>query len=253
MKNILLLAKNTFKESIRDRILYGILGFAIFLMIFIFFLSAASLGEDERVMRSIGLGGMYLFGMIITIFLGASLLAKEIDKKTLYFVLSRPISREGVILGKFLGLLGSIFLSTLILALAYLGTVYWGNHLFDSAALLAIFFQLLESMLFIAITLFFSTFLRPIIAIMAALVFLFFGHSFTLLEHSVAKSGVVLQKFVTVLSYIFPNLEKFNIRNDILYNFALSPMEITTTILYGIFASGLFLVFAALIFKKSEL
>ncbi|MCI0542763.1 ABC transporter permease [bacterium] len=253
MKYIIAIAKNTFRETIRDRLLIGIVALAVFFTVILFYLSDASLGEDRRVLTSVGLGGIYLFGTFITLFLGATLLAKETEKKTLYFVLSRPISRAGMLAGKFFGLLASVSVSILILSLAYFIALYLKVGGFDAESVLAISFQLLESSLLIAIIIFLSIFLRPVLATIAAIVVLYAGHSLTTLVAMAEKINPLLGKLALIFSYIFPNLEKFNIRNDIIYNFTISPPEIIFTILYAIFGTALALLFAAIVFKKKEL
>lgn len=253
MKHIIAIAKNTFRETARDRLLIGIIALAVLFTFILYFLSDASLGEDARVLKSVGLGGIYLFGTFITIFLGASLLAKETDRKTLYFVLSRPISRGAVIVGKFGGLFASVSASILILSLAYFIALYAKTGVFDAASTLSLFFQLLESALFIAIILFLSTFLRPVLATIASTVVLYAGHSLTTLVLMAEKISPVPGKLALGFSYIFPNLEKFNIRNDIIYNFTISPGEIFYTILYALLGTALALLLAALVFKKKEL
>ncbi len=253
MQHIIAIAKNTFRETARDRTLYGVLCFAVFFTVILFFLSDASLGEERRVLTSVGLGGLYLFGTFIIIFLSATLLSKEAERKTLHLVLSRPISRGSVIAGKFLGLFATIAIAIFILSLAYFASLYMKTESFGAGSLLAIFFQLLESAVFIAIIIFLSTFLRPILATIASVVVLYAGHSLTTLVLMAEKINPALGKVATAFSYLFPNLEKFNIRNDIIYNFAISSAEIVYTLLYAVLGTALALTLAAMIFKKREL
>ena len=103
LRHIFAIAKNTFRETIRDRVLYAILVFSLAFLGFTLVISSISLGTDLHIMRSLGLAGMYLFSVIITVFLGTSLIYKEIEKRTLYFILAKPISRAEVIIGKFFG------------------------------------------------------------------------------------------------------------------------------------------------------
>jgi ABC-type transport system involved in multi-copper enzyme maturation permease subunit len=253
MKNIFLIAQNTFRESSRDHILSGVLMFSVLFMFFVLALSTASLGEDARVFKSIGLGGIYLFGMLVTIFLASSSVAKEADRKTLYFILSRPVSRRTVIMGKFFGLLASIILSIGILSLAYFIALYIKTKSFDSLSLLSVFLQLFECGLMVSIVIFLSTFLRPILSIIASVVILYTGHSLTLLEQMTAKNGPVLKHGAEVLSYILPNLEKFNIREAVVYHFPISAEEITVVVLYGVVGMIFFLFAAGIIFEGREM
>src|SRR5579864_4668918 len=116
---IFVIAHNTFRETIRDRILYVILVCTFVFLLFALFLGTISLGNDIHIVRSVGLAGVYLFSVIIAVFLGTSLIYKELEKKTLYFLLSKPITRGQVILGKFFGLLASVLLSLVGMTLIY--------------------------------------------------------------------------------------------------------------------------------------
>lgn len=255
MNHIIAIAKNTWKEAVRDRIFYGIVALAVLFLAILSSLSAASLGEDAHILKSVGLGGIYFFGVFLALFLGASLLGKEIDQKTLYFVLSRPVSRGAVITGKFLGLLASVLSGILLLSLAYFLALYFKGIAFSDwgGSVLAILFQMLESMLLIAIIIFFSTFLRPALAIFASFVVVFTGHSLTTIVSVAEKIHSSLGSIALLFSYIFPNLEKFNIRNDILYHFSLPPVEIFFTLVYAILGTIFALFLATLIFEKREL
>src|SRR3989344_2376510 len=120
MRNVLVIAKNTFKQAIRDKILYGIIIFALLFLGSTVVLSSLSLGEDIFVIRSFGLAGIYLFGLVITLFLGASIVYDEVERKTSYFLLAKPLTRGDIINGKFLGLLGAVGTTTLLMTVAYI-------------------------------------------------------------------------------------------------------------------------------------
>ena len=104
MTQMLAIAKNTFREAIRDRILYGFLFFAVLLILFSVVLGQLSFNQQIRCTLDVGLAGISFFSVLIAIFLGITLLHKEIEKRTIYTVLSKPVSRATYLLGKFLGL-----------------------------------------------------------------------------------------------------------------------------------------------------
>lgn len=99
------IALNTFREAVRDRVLYGVLGFAVFVLLFALALAELSLGQEERVVADVGFASISLFSVVIAIFLGSSLLYKEIERKTLYVILPKPIARGEFLVGKYLGIL----------------------------------------------------------------------------------------------------------------------------------------------------
>ena len=103
------IALNTFREAVRDRVLYGVLGFAVLVLLFALALAELSLGEEQRVVTDVGFASISLFSVVIAIFLGSSLLYKEIERKTLYVILPKPIARSEFLVGKYLGILLTAF------------------------------------------------------------------------------------------------------------------------------------------------
>ncbi|PIR87178.1 MAG: hypothetical protein COU11_01725 [Candidatus Harrisonbacteria bacterium CG10_big_fil_rev_8_21_14_0_10_49_15] len=252
MKTILAIAKNTFRETLRDKILYTILGFAlVFIISDIFF--AAIANNDTAMVKSFGLAAIYLFGTVITIFLASSIIYKEIERRTLYFVLSKPVSRAHVILGKFAGLLAAIVLTILLMTVVYLAVVLVSGAGFDYMALVAVFFQLLEAGLFIAILVFFSSFLAPLPSILSATMLLFVGHMLPTALANIKVIGGPLYGFAKGAYYILPNLEKFNVRNLVVHDLGVSSSVLFVTVAYGVLYSSLLLIAAVYIFKKREL
>jgi ABC-type transport system involved in multi-copper enzyme maturation permease subunit len=104
MKRIWAIAINTFREAVRDRVLYGVVGFATAILLFTLALAQLSLNQQERVVRDVGLASISIFSVIVAVFLGSSLLYKEIEKKTLYVILPKPIERHEFLIGKYVGI-----------------------------------------------------------------------------------------------------------------------------------------------------
>lgn len=254
MKNTFTIALNTFRESIRDKVFYAVGFFAVIFAVILFYISAASLGEEAHVLRSLGLGGIYIFGIVLTLILSSSLLSKEFEKKTIYFIFSRPITSAEIVVGKFFGLFLTIATATLLFSLMYLAMIFIGVSLFDTEALLALFLQLCEMAVFIALVIFFSSFTRPSLAIIATVTILYLGHSSTLLSQTakLSESGT-LQTAVRGFFYLFPDLEKFNVRDSIIYGFSLSSAEILFTVMYAACLIVVFLALASVFLKKREL
>ncbi len=252
MSPILVIAKNTFRETIRDRILYGILGFSLIYVAITILLAKVSLG-DIVILKSFGLAGIYLFEVIITIFLGASIIYKEIERRTLYFVFSKPVSRLHLILGKFAGLFAAIVLTTAVMTVVYLGVIFYNGGGFDTLGLLAVFYQVLEMGVFVALLIFFSTVSTPLTATIAAVMIIFGGHSFSSVLHTAEQVGGFFYRFIQAVYYIFPNLEKFDVRNSVVHNIAPSGASVFFTIAYAILYSAILLYLANWFLKKKEL
>ncbi len=252
MNRILVIAKNTFRETIRDRVLYGILGFAGFYILFTIFLGKLSLG-DMVMIRSFGLAGVYIFGLVATIFLGSSIIYKEIERRTLYFVLSKPASRFEVIMGKFLGPTRAVTLSVALMAIIYLAVVYFEGGGFDGQGLVAIILQMIEMGLFVALLICLSAVAAPLTSTMCALMLLATGHLLEAMLQNAIKIGGFAEVVTRCLYYLLPNLEKFNIRNVVVHDVALTPEAGGIAIAYGLIYIGFLLTLAATLFEKREL
>ncbi len=253
MKNIIIIAKNTFKEAIRDKILYSILGFALLFIVSTIFFGTISLGEDLKIIRDFGLAGIYLFSIIIAVFIGTSLVYKEIEKRTLFITLSKPVSRTQFILGKFFGLFFSMIVVVALMAIVYLAVVAIKGGGFDYRGLVAISLSLIEIALFIALSILFSTFSTPLASTIYSILLLYIGHSLGMVLKYFTKAGGFLLYLFKGIYYIFPNLEKLNLRNLVVHDAALKGSEISLSILYGIIYSALLLVLAVWSLRKQEL
>ncbi|MDQ3032610.1 MAG: ABC transporter permease subunit [Myxococcota bacterium] len=104
MGRVWAIAINTFREAVRDRVLYGVLGFAIAVLLFTLAIAQLSLDQEERVVHDLGLAAISFFSVVVAVFLGSSLLYKEIERKTLYVILPKPIRRHEFLIGKYLGI-----------------------------------------------------------------------------------------------------------------------------------------------------
>ncbi len=252
INRILVIAKNTFRETIRDRVLYGILGFALFYILFTIFLGKLSLG-DMVMIRSFGLAGVYLFSLIATIFLGSSILYKEIERRTLYFVLSKPVSRFEVVIGKFFGLAGAVSLTMILMAIVYLVVVGFQGGGFDGSGLLAIALQIVEMSLFVALLICLSSVAAPLTSTLCALMLLATGHLLEVMLRNAEQIGGFVEVVARCAYYLLPNLEKFNIRNTVVHDIALTPEIGVITIAYGLLYIIFLLTIAATLFEKREL
>src|SRR3989344_304932 len=252
MRRTIVIAKNTFKETIRDRILYGILIFSLLFLFSITVIGSLSLGEDIFIIRSFGLAGIYLFGLIITLFLGASLIYKEVEFKTIYIILSKPVKDSEEILGKFFGLLASMVALIGSMGLVYLLVVWFNSGGFDYRAMLAMILQIFEFSIIISVLILFSTFSTPIASTIYTIVVIYCGHLLSLMFNYAASAGDFQKYLLLGAYYLFPNLEKFNIRNLVVHDFSITQSELLLTAGYAVIYTSLVLCLAHLIFQKKE-
>src|SRR5882724_9659359 len=155
---IFYIASNTFREAVRDRVLYNLIAFALLMSGAAVLVGQISIGIERLVVINLGLSAVSLFGIVISIFIGIGLVSKEIDKRTLYTVLSRPVRRWEFLLGKFLGLSGTLVVNSLCMAAGvYAALVYVSDHHHllktDSYVLVALYFIVLQFVMVTALAL----------------------------------------------------------------------------------------------------
>jgi ABC-type transport system involved in multi-copper enzyme maturation permease subunit len=211
--------------------------------------------KELPMVKSFALAGIYFFNAIIALFLGTTSFFKDVDRKVVYFILSKPVSRAQFLLGKFLGLCAVLLLTTAILAVAYLGLIAYEHGGFDAMGLLAIFMQFVEMALFIAFALFVSTFSSSLLSIVYTSAVFFLGHVVSSLITDAKAVGIsgVKYFFVQVLYYVFPNLEKFNIRDLAVHNVAMPFTAVVFALAYAALYIVLLLSAATWIFNKKEI
>lgn len=252
MKNILVIAKNTFKQAIRDKILYGILVFGLLFIGSTVVLSSLSLGENIFIIKSFGLAGIYIFSLIITFFLGASIVYDEVERKTSYFLLSKPVTRTDIIWGKFMGLLASISITTILMTFAYALIVILNGGTFDTATFAVIFLQIFELAIIIAALILFSIFTTPLASVIYTILILYIGHLLSLIKEYAAKSDEISKFILLAVYYLFPNLEKFNIRDLAIHQLQISPTELIFSVSYALAYIVLLLYLATKLLNRKE-
>jgi Cu-processing system permease protein len=253
MKIILAIAKNTFKQAIRDKILYGIIIFALLFIGSVAIISSLALEENVFVMRNLGLAGIYFFGLIVTIFLGSSLIYDEVDQRTTYMLLAKPVTRGNIVIGKFLGLLASTGLTTILMTAAYAAIIFFNGGGVDFQVLIVVGLQLIEMALLITVLILFSTITTPLASTIYTILIVYIGHSLSLIYSYAMKANYLTKVTLLAVYYIAPNLEKFNSRNLIAHNLPLSARELALSSIYALGYIILVLYMANIAFNKRDL
>lgn len=216
MKRVVAVAVNTFRETIRDRILGVIILFALALIVASLWLASISLGQEGRMIKDFGLVAVSFFGLIVAAFVAASLVRKEVEKRTVFIIFSKPVSRSEFIWGKFLGLAATMF-TVLAGMTVFLFLLAWVVARSPSGSLLLagllIYLQLLVVM---GLTILFSTMTSAVLASVCGICLYAAGelsHNVLSLSH-VGHSGVT-HVASAVVFYVVPNLSAVDIRAPI--------------------------------------
>lgn len=248
------IALNTFRESIRDRVLYNLILFVLILVAASVFVSDLSLDMESQFTAALGLSAMLVFGALIAIFIGVGLVYKEIDKRTIYSLLSKPVHRHEFIIGKYAGLCLTLLINTAVMVLATELALLYVNGKFvplQWAVLAASFLVYLELVLVVAVALMFSSFSTPMLAALFSFAVYVIGHfSKDLLVMARLSGSAMTRAVLTTLYYLLPNLSNFGFITEASHGrIAPAGMAIAATV-YALVYIGVLLSAAVLIFQK---
>jgi ABC-type transport system involved in multi-copper enzyme maturation permease subunit len=243
----------TFKEAKRDRILYLLFFFAALGIVASRVLAILTVGDRIKIIKDVGLASISIFGVLMAILIGTGLVYKEIDKKTIFTLLSKPLHRAEFILGKFLGLVLTLFVMTLAMTAIFLAIVYAHTLKIEGTLLVAVAYVFLELVLITAVAILFSSFSTPILSSLFALAFYLIGHLSWGLELILRKMGPGLGRtLVRILYAVLPDLENFNFKTEVVHGLAIPPAIYLSSLLYGLCYTVFILALAILVFRRRD-
>lgn len=247
------IAANTFKEAVRNKVYYLLIVVGILFALSSYIMSLLTIGDKVRVLKDIGLASINFFCVLIAIFTGINLVFKEIDKRTIYNIVSKPISRSNFILGKFFGLGFTLLVALLSMAVIFFLFLFISTGEFDAKIILYFILLYFELLIISAISILFSSFSTPILSSIFTISLFLIGHiSWTFNEFKHNLTETFEKVAVYFFYYIIPNLEKLNIKNSIVLKTPLSSGIIIDSILYALCYISAVLLLAVLIFNKKE-
>ena len=257
MSAILIVARNTFREAVRDRVLYNLVFFALLLIASAVIIGQISMDIETVVMVSLGLSAISLIGLLIAVFTGVGLVSKEIDKRTLHAVLAKPLRRWEFLLGKFSGLVLTLAVNTAAMAAGLLLAMLFVKHSIvrgDAVVLVAVYFILLKLALVVALAMLFSCFTSPLLAI------LFTGGLYVaglfvaqLRNLQTTQLNPQTQKLFSVLSHLLPNFGNYDVMGAAAHGRAVPGSLVLHNTLYTVLYCAIVLSTAAVIFSRKDL
>ncbi|MDR2727914.1 MAG: hypothetical protein LBB56_02190 [Chitinispirillales bacterium] len=255
MRVIWLVALNTFKETVRNKVLYNILLTAAVALLLALSFGDLSVMSRIQVMSDFGLATMSLTGLLLAVFIGVGVLGTEIAGKTVYGVICKPVGRTQFIIGKFAGLFVTLVLNFILIALVFVGAItYLAGQMPQAGIYAAVLLLMAEMAVIIAAAILASCFTTPALAAIFTLAFYAAGHLNDLISLSAdAQINPVMKTVLTVLNYVLPNLEHFNIRTQAVFGLPLPNGIVGLSCLYGLFYTALLLLFSSLLFAKKDL
>ena len=253
MKASMIVAMNTFREIIRDRVLYGLIVFALLLIGVSLVLGELSFAEQSRISMNFGLVGIHLSAFTLSVFIGSTLVSREIEKQTVLTLLVRPVSRMQFLLGKFFGLMmvTTVVIASLSLCLALLATaLQWP---IGGSFLIALIGILFESFVILSLTMFFGMISKPTLAVSCSVGLFLIGHWVNDLIFFAEKgTSQAFKYFAYFVYYVVPDLERFNWRSFVIYNDFLPTDLFVKALLYGVCWSIALLSLSGILFRKKD-
>ena len=254
LRRIWPIATNTLREALRSRLLYTLLFYAVGLIGFSILVASLSYVEGERIIQDLGLASIRLFSVGIAIFVGIGLIHGEVDRRTIYTILAKPVRRSEFLLGKFLGLLLAVWLQLGLMSVAFAGVSLGVGAPLDLGYAAALGLVGIELMVVVAVATLFSAFTTPMLAALFSLGIYVLGHlsrNLYFLGQDSDAEGV--RSVATFLYRVLPDLETFNLSIQAVHGLAIPASQVGWAILYGAAYSAALLLLAAFVFERRDL
>ena len=261
------LAAGVFKESVRDRVLYGLVLVAALLMAATYLLGQLTAGQDIKIIKDLGLAAISTLGLFMAVFIGIGLVWREVERRSIYNVLSKPVTRGQFLLGKYVGLALTLAVNVVAMTLAFYAVLAymgwtadeamrrsWPAPATDPALLWAIVLIFVELLVVTAVALFFSTFSSPFLSAVLTLALWIVGHFNDDLRHFDAVVDSRAAVFVArVLYLVLPDLSSFDVKAQVVHGLRIPPEAAGMSVLYGAAYVGFLLAAAAAVFQRKDL
>ena len=266
MKNAGVVAVAVFRESVRDKVFYNLVFFALVLVGASIVIGQLTAGQDVKIIKDLGLAATSLFGVFIAIFVGISLVSKEVDRRSVYPLLAKPISRSGFIVGKYIGLLLTLLVNTIVMAVALYGVLFvlargvpanvqhaWDAPALDPNLLKAIALIYVEVAVVTALAVFFSSYSSPMLSAIFSLGIFVAGQFSGDLKHfdeivTAPAAGLVAR----VAYYLLPDFSRFDVKLAVVHGLPVSGTYMASATLYGIVYIAALLFGATTIFARRD-
>jgi len=256
MRRIASIALHTFKESVRERVLYNLIVFALLLIGTAILFGSISVGIERIILVNLGLSSISVFGLLMAIFIGIGLVSKEIERQSISSILSKPVRRAEFILGKYLGLLLTLVINTAIMTVGLYAALFYQKRTLAAADLVvlqAVYFIILQFALVIGLALLFSCISTPVLSAVFTFCVYVIGNFLADIRWFGQETGsALIEKGTTVLYYLLPNFSNFNAITQVAHGQGVPGYVLLSNSLYALLYVGILISAAILIFEKRE-
>ena len=266
MTAIRLVASAVYRESVRDRVPLTIVGFGVLLVAASYLIGQLTAGQDLKIIKDLGLAAINLLGLFIAIFIGINLVAKEVERRSIYNLLSKPVTRDQLLLGKYLGLVMTLAVNLGAMCLAFYAVLFyqdwiatpgqraaWPAPAMDWKLLIAVVLIFGELMLVTAIALFFSAFAGPLVAMLLTFALWIAGHfNSDLRQFEQVVDSPAAAYVARALYYVLPNFAPFNVKAEVVHGVPIAASHVALTLLYAGLYITMLLVAAMTVFRRRD-
>ncbi|HEX8139696.1 MAG TPA: ABC transporter permease [Pyrinomonadaceae bacterium] len=254
MGRILTIARNTFREAVRDRVLYNLVLFVLGLTATSIFVGELSAGHEPKIIVDLGLSAMLLFGTFISILVGVGLVYKEIERRTVYAIFSKPVERGEFLVGKYLGLCLTLALNVTVMGLGISLALLYVRGGWNPLALSiwpTVLLIYMELMIVTAVALLFSSFSTPALSALLTFFVFIIGHFSADLRTFASSLGTASARwFFGALYYLLPNLANYSFITPAAYGQTPAGSMLLGAFAYAVVYSAVLLSAATLIFNR---
>jgi len=251
---MLAILRNTFRESVRDKVLYNLVLFVLLLIVGAIFLGELSASQESKIIIDLGLSAMLLFGAFIAIFVGVGLVYKEIERRTVYAIFSKPVGRGEFLVGKYLGLCLTLLVNVLVMGAGVSLALLYVKGGWDPLALSiwpAVLLIYVELIILTAIALLFSSFSSPALSALLTFFIFIIGHFSADLKTFAASMGTTSARyFFGALFYLLPNLSNYSYITPAAHGQTPQPTLFLASLAYALIYVAVLLATATLIFNR---
>jgi ABC-type transport system involved in multi-copper enzyme maturation permease subunit len=240
MNVILTIARNTFKEVLRDKVFYNLFVFALLMIGSALLLGTLTIGEQSKIIKDIGLASIDLFGVLIAIFVGVGLISKEIEKRTIYTIIAKPVHRYQFLLGRFAGLVFTMWVLVV------------GGTSPDSGLMKAVGLMTVAQLIVLSAAMFFSTFTTPTLSGIFTLALYVIGELTPDLKTLSEKLSGVSRGLLSGSYYLLPNLALFNVKGEAVHGVPITAGYMLTAIGYGVSYAAVVLLLSCFVFQRRD-
>ncbi|HEY7514520.1 MAG TPA: ABC transporter permease [Vicinamibacteria bacterium] len=252
MKRILAVAANTFRETVRERVLYNLVFFAILMTLSGLLVGELSIRQDEKILKDIGLAAMELFGTLIAIFIGVGLVSKEIERRSLFPLLAKPLSRDELFLGKFLGLGFTLLVNLVVMSAGLFLTLWATGWGVDPGLLRAIYPIFLSLLLVVSLAMLFSTLTSSALAAVCTVGVVLGGRFSDVIRNMREVAPGAPTWAVDVLYNVIPNFRNFDFKDRVVYGDPVTASVLGWVTLYGTLYVAIALALGLVVFRTRD-